>query len=94
MSDMQLSLENIRSINDNSETIVLVFYKDPGAETWENDTMNFDRVPCVGELISMSREEDWYEVKGVVHMGFPLDYDAEIYVLRVTDRAALRRSFG
>lgn len=94
MTDLDMSMGTTSSLNDNSQTIVLVFFKDAGAEVWESDTRNFDRVPTAGEYLTMSRDGDWYEVKAVVHMAFPLDYDAEIYCVKVDDKFALRRSFG
>ncbi len=92
MADMDFDY-GVSSYNDNSQTIVLVFYKGEG-EGWENTTANFDRVPNVGEYFALSRDSDWFEVKAVVHMGFPLDYDAEIYAVKVENRIALRQSFA
>lgn len=94
MADMDLEYGVSRVANDNSQTIALVFVKAAGDDVWTNDSVNFDRVPVVGEYFTMSRDGDWYEVKAVVHMAFPLDYDAEIYALKVDDKLALRRSFG
>jgi hypothetical protein len=95
MSDIDsMDFGTVSSFNDNSQTIVLVFYKDAGDDAWQNDTANFDRVPNVGEFFALSRDGNWYEVKAVVHMGFPLDYDAEIYALRVEDKLALRQGFS
>lgn len=97
MSDrdvMDFDYGYVNSFNDNSQTIVLIFYKGSEDETWANDTANFDRVPNVGEYFTLSRDNDWYEVKAVVHMGFPLDYDAEIYAVKVEDKIALRQSFA
>jgi hypothetical protein len=95
MSDVELEL-GTGSIygNDNSSTVVLVFYKSAGDTMWQNDMRNFDRVPVVGEYLTMARDGDWYEVKAVVHMAFPLDYDAELYCVKVEDHVSLRRSFG
>ncbi len=92
MSDMEMDF-GVSSFNDNSGTIVLVFYRGEGEEDWTTDTLNFDRVPMVGEYFATSRDGDWFEVKAVVHMGFPLDYDAEVYASRVEDRYALRQHF-
>ncbi|MEL6272272.1 MAG: hypothetical protein AAFV33_16415 [Chloroflexota bacterium] len=93
MSDLDMEFGPVSSFNDNSETIVLVFYREEDAESWTTDTINFDRVPITGEYFAMSREGEWYQVKAVVHMGFPLDYDAEIYAVQVKDRGSLRQSF-
>lgn len=94
MNDLEMEYGTAMSSNDNSDTIVLVFFKAAGDEAWETDTVNFDRVPMAGEYFTMARDGDWYEVKAVVHMAFPLDYDAELYALKVEDRIALRQSFG
>jgi hypothetical protein len=94
MSDYELEIGSASSYNDNSDTIVLVFYKDTGEDMWQTDTVNFDRVPVAGEYLALSRDGGWYEVKAVVHMAFPLDYDAELYCVKVADRVALRQSFG
>ncbi len=74
-------------MNDNSQTIVLIHYKADGADSWDHDTRNFDRVPEVGEFFTMAREEPWFEVKLVLHMAFPLDYDAEIWATQVDGKA-------
>ena len=96
MSDMNLELGSVSGSfkNDNSDTIVLVFFKDEAGTDWQNDTRNFDRVPVAGEYLALSRDGAWYEVKAVVHMAFPLDYDAELYCVKVEDRLALRQSFA
>lgn len=94
MADVDMEFGSVSNYNDNSETIVLIFYKAAGDADWQNDTVNFDRVPNVGEYFAVSRDSDWYEVKAVVHMGFPLDYDAEVYAIKVEDKIALRQGFG
>lgn len=93
MVDLDMSM-SAYSQNDNSQTIVLVLFKNADADVWESDTRHFDRVPVAGEYLALSRDGDWYMVKSVVHMAFPLDYDAEIYCVKVDDKSALRRSFG
>jgi hypothetical protein len=95
MNNFELEMGQMnRFNNDNADTVVLVFFQDAGADTWENDTRNFDRVPAVGEYLTLSRDGAWYEVKAVVHMAFPLDYDAELYCVKVEDKLGLRQSFG
>ncbi len=98
MSDFDTSeveqFSPVSSFNDNSQTICLIFFKNEDDDGWQNDTVNFDRVPQVGEYFALSRDSDWFEVKAVVHMGFPLDYDAELYAVRVDDRISLRQQFA
>lgn len=97
MSDFEPDLGSMGSIsnfNDNSDTICLVFYKSADEDEWTNTTVNFDRIPQVGEYFALSRDSDWYQVRAVVHMGFPLDYDAELYAICVDDRIALRQQFA
>jgi hypothetical protein len=91
---MDMEFGSVSSFNDNSDTIVLIFFKAADDAEWQSDTVNFDRVPNVGEYFTASRDGDWYEVKAVVHMGFPLDYDAEVYAIKVENKIALRQSFG
>lgn len=93
MSDYELELGSAYT-NDNSGTIGLVFYKATGEDTWQTEAVNFDRIPVVGEYVALSRDGDWYEVKAILHMAFPLDYDAEVYCVKVADKLALRQSFG
>lgn len=92
MSDTDFEVGSLHALNDNSQTIVLVIYKDEDGETWQSDTRHFDRVPTVGEYVSLERDADLYLVKAVVHMAFPLDYDAEIYCVKVP-YISLRQQF-
>ncbi len=95
MSDYELELGSASSYqNDNSDTIVLVFFKAFGDDMWQTETVYFDRVPIAGEYLALSRDGNWYEVKAIVHMAFPLDYDAELYCIKIEDKLVLRQSFG
>lgn len=94
MTDMDMEYGGSPVANDNTQTIALIFYKAAGDESWATDVVHFDRLPIVGEYFAISRDGDWYEVKAVVHMAFPLDYDAEVYAIKVEDKLALRFSFG
>ncbi|MEO0561936.1 MAG: hypothetical protein AAF125_07475 [Chloroflexota bacterium] len=95
MSEMEFEIGSISGFNnDNSDTIVMVYWQGDDDGVWESESRNFDRVPIVGEYLTFSREADWYEVVAVVHMAFPLDYDAEVYCKMVEDKIALRQSFG
>lgn len=93
MSDMEMDFGSRTVVNDNSQTIALIFFKAADDAMWETDTVNFDRIPNVGEYFVLARDGDWFEVKAVVHMAFPLDYDAEVYAIKVEDKVALRQSF-
>lgn len=88
------TMETYNNMNDNTQTIVLVHFKSAGDLLWDTDIRHFDRVPQAGEYLTMARDADWYEVRGVLHMAFPLDYDAEIFCVKVGDPLAVKQGFG
>jgi hypothetical protein len=60
---------------------VFVHYRDrdSGGE-WVNLSLEFVRLPIVGEYVAISETSEWLRVYAVVHCPFPASFDAEIYM--------------
>ena len=63
---------------------VLVHTRNNTKEKWQNQKMEFSRIPCEGEHLVLSATSDWYQVQVVVHCPFEgAEFDSEVYATKV-----------
>lgn len=71
--------------------IFLHTFDKPGGEP-ENEIYELPHLPRVGDhLVLAKRAQSWYEVRLVVHLAFPSDFEAEVYATAVNGHEVLRR---
>jgi len=72
---------------------VFLHTRDPKESEGNNEFIEFERIPVVGEYVSLqSADTLWYKVVLVVHTPFPCDCDAEVYAVGLDHLEAVKAS--
>lgn len=64
------------------------------ANRWKNESRPFERLPVVGEYVTLEATSPWYRVQLVIHCPFEAEYQAEVYAVEIDHSEAKSRAFG
>lgn len=71
---------------------VFLHLHDEGHANWNNIYFDFERIPVVGEYVTIKSDGDWYKVEMVVHTPFSKDMCAEVYAVKVDHHKEIKNN--
>lgn len=77
-----------------SKSVFVHTQTESGKGNWVNQSLEFLRLPIVGEYIALSMESQWYRVDLVVHCPFDCEYVAELYATKVDYLETMKLAIG